>query len=121
MPDQTVQVSFTAPDQWTFDRPLVTMTAAGKIVLHRNPGHADWEFVTATVAGNGQFHVSVNPNGSRLTITDDHATLGTFPYAVTVRENGVEYTSGAGHSAPTLAAEPPRVINADPIRVESYA
>jgi hypothetical protein len=45
MPDQTVQVSFTAPNTWTFDPPEVTMTAAGKVILQRKPGNAGWTFV----------------------------------------------------------------------------
>jgi hypothetical protein len=120
MPDQTVQVSFTAPDTWTFDPPEVTMTAAGKIILQRKPGNASWKFVSAAVIGNGQFDVTVNGNGSRVTIQDDHTSNGTFVYGVTVDAGGTQYsspTTGGSGGAPSperLAADPPpRIVNAE--------
>lgn len=121
MPDQTVQVSFTAPNTWTFDPPEVTMTAAGKVILQRKPGNAGWTFVGATVVGNGQFTPRVNGSGSQVTIQDDHTSNGTFVYGVTVDAGGTQYSSpttgGSGGGAPSperlTADPPPRIVNAE--------
>lgn len=42
MPDQTVKVTFTAPSTFTFDPETASMSGAGKINMHRDPGSADW-------------------------------------------------------------------------------
>jgi hypothetical protein len=114
MPDQTVQVSFTAPATWTFDPPEVTMTGAGKIILQRKPGNATWRFVSATVIGNGQFKATVNGNGSQVTIQDDHTSNGTFVYGVTVDAGGTQYSSPTAGDGSDTRAPSPELLSADP-------
>ena len=64
MPDQTVKVTFdgTNSNSWSFDPKTVTMTAAGKIKLHRDSQSPNWVFDsvnglpaswTQTAQGNG--------------------------------------------------------------------
>lgn len=94
MPDQTVKVTFTPPNRWTFAPDPVRMTAAGKVVLNRDPGNADWTFTNASVKdGGGQFHPRVNPGGQHAEIRDDHTSMGSFEYTVTVQDGNGTYTS----------------------------
>lgn len=111
MPDQTVQVTFTPPNGWTFDPPTPHMTAAGKIKLQQHPANAAWKFVSAKVTGGGdQFHVTVNPNGTQVTIDDKCTAPGLFPYTVTVALNGQQYSSG--NTQRMVSDPPPRIENA---------
>lgn len=94
MPDQTVKVTFNPPNSWTFDPDPVRMSAAGKVVLHRDPGNADWTFQGASVKdGGGQFQSRVNPGGQHADIQDDHTSMGSFEYTVTVQDGSGTYTS----------------------------
>ena len=74
MPDQSVEVTFdpNADPQFTFMPATVTMTRAGRIVLHRRPQSAQWTFVSARVddGTSAQFSAAPNPNGNQLIIRD---------------------------------------------------
>lgn len=121
MPDQTVKVTFTPPAAWTFDPNPVHMTAAGKVILHRDPGSAAWVFVRATGLPAG-FTWSIQGNGSQLVIQDPYGPPYNqpFAYGVTVSLNGTEYSSPmriAGAAAAVgkmmAAAGPPPIITND--------
>lgn len=109
--DQTVRVSFTPPNTWTFDPPVPRLTAAGKIILMQHPGSAPWKFVSAEVSGGGdQFHASPpNPSGSQLTIDDACTAAGLYPYTVTVVQDGRQYTNAGKRIA---TDHPPQIENA---------
>lgn len=107
MPDQTVQITFTAPNTFTFDKPTVTMGAAGKIVLHRSPGNADWTFVRVNELPSPEYTWTITGNGSGAQINDGHTRNGGSHYTVTVLQNGVEYTSGNV----ATATVPPMIMN----------
>jgi len=115
MPDQGVDVSFdpNAEPQFTFVPDTVTMTAAGKIVLHRRPQIAPWTFKEGSIKGNGstQFSSTVHGNGSLLHIHDEFRDefMARHPYTITVEFNGKDYVSpdpvivndpGTGGTAP---------------------
>ena len=91
MPDQSVEVTFdpNADPQFTFVPPTVTMTRAGKIVVHRRPQDAPWTFLDAWVedATSGQFSAEPRANGSLLHIHDRCTDRRRTPhkYTVTVR------------------------------------
>jgi hypothetical protein len=74
VPDQSVEVTFdpNANPQFTFVPDTVTMTKAGKVVLHRRPQDAPWTFQGAWVDDNtqGQFEAEVIGNGNLLHIRD---------------------------------------------------
>jgi hypothetical protein len=99
MPDQTVNVTFdpTANPQFTFDPPSVTMTGAGKVVLHQNPASAPWTFQSALVKGDslGEFSPSVQGNGNSMQINDAFRDpiVTSYSYDVTVSLDGASYTS----------------------------
>jgi hypothetical protein len=92
-PDQTVNVTFTPPESWTFTPDDVKMTAAGKVILLRTSGQS-WSWVSASVKDDGanQFHPQA-PNGAVLNIQDDHTENGSWSYTVTVNLDGTSYTS----------------------------
>jgi hypothetical protein len=88
----------------------VTVTAASKIVLHRDPGNAAWRFVSAEVAAAGrEFAVRVNPNGQQVVIDDRCETRGAHPYSVTVELDGERYDAASCRAA-GLARTTRRVI-----------
>lgn len=93
MPDQTVKVSFTAPNSFTFDPQDVPMTAAGKIVMHQNPSSVDWTFVSVNELP-AQFTSNVTGNGQGVTINDGHTSNGSWHYTVTVHDASGDHTSG---------------------------
>lgn len=107
MPDQTVKVTFTAPDTFTFDQPTVTMTAAGKIILLRDPGSAGWTFVSVNGLPSPEYSYTINPNGNQVDISDGHTANGASHYTVTVHDATGNHTSG---SAPR-ATLPPMIMN----------
>jgi hypothetical protein len=92
-PDQTVNVTFTPPESWTFTPDDVKMTAAGKVILLRAGGQP-WSWVSATVKDDaaGQFHPQA-PNGAALDIQDEHTENGSWSYTVTVNLGGEQFTS----------------------------
>ena len=92
MPDQSVEVTFdpNAVPQFTFVPETVTMTKAGKIVLHRRPQDAPWTFRSAKVENSGppgQFSVSLHGNDSMIHIRDEwtDGSRVSHKYTVTVR------------------------------------
>lgn len=99
MPDQTVTVTFspTPKPQFTFDPDQVRMTAAGKIILNRSPGSANWKFTAGDVKNDvlREFSSSVHGNGSSLHIDDQFkdAALTSYDYFITVELNGTSFTS----------------------------
>lgn len=131
MPDQTVKVAFSPPSNWSFDKNPAHMSAAGKIILHRDPGSAAWTFVSVNGLPGG-FTSNLQGNGSQITIQDPFTPPYNtpIPYTITVALNGTNYTSplqgsaqaaggppvarmSAGASATQLAAGPPPIIMND--------
>jgi hypothetical protein len=88
MPDQSVEVTFdpNARPRFTFVPDVVTMTKAGKVVIHRRPHDAPWKFTDAKVKNDTseQFSVDVHPNGNLLRIDDKWTKGGRYDYTVTV-------------------------------------
>ena len=99
MPDQTVRVTFdpNANPQFTFVPDESPMGAAGKIILNRTPGSANWKFTGGDVKEDplDEFSSSVQGNGSSLHIDDQFKDTAETPYDyfVTVELNGTSYTS----------------------------
>ena len=99
MPDQTVSVTFNpgANPQFTFAPDEVKMTAAGKVILNRSPGSANWKFTSGDVKNDvlNEFSSSVHGNGSSLHIDDEFKdpTKTAYDYFVTVELNGTSHTS----------------------------
>jgi hypothetical protein len=92
--DRTVQVTFTAPDTWSFVPDDVLMRGAGNVILVRGSSGATWTFVGADIDDpHGQFGVSVPKPGDRCIVRDDWKVKGSFKYVVTVSDGGTEYTS----------------------------
>jgi hypothetical protein len=92
MPDQSVEVTFdpNANPQFTFVPDTVTMTKAGKIVIHRRPHDAPWTFRGAKVEDDGppgQFSVSLHANDTMIHIRDEwtDGERESHKYTVTVR------------------------------------
>ncbi|MFI5241762.1 MAG: hypothetical protein ACHQRL_02045 [Gemmatimonadales bacterium] len=108
MPDQTVKVTFTAPSTFTFDKEATTMTAAGKINFHRDPGSAAWTFVSVNGLPSPEYTSSVTGNGSGLTVNDGHTTNGSSGYTVTVNDATGNHTSQVARIKGTT---PPMIIN----------
>jgi hypothetical protein len=108
MPDQTVKVSFTAPSTFAFDPETVTMTAAGKINFHRNPGSASWTFVSINGLPTSQFTSTTTGNGSEATVNDTYSSTGDFGYTVTVNDATGNHTSQAANITGTT---PPMIRN----------
>jgi len=93
MPNPNVDVSF-ASNAFTFNPDTVRMNASGTITLKKNPANASWNFTNASVKdGGSQFHITVPPGGQTVTIRDDHTSLGTWQYDVTINDNGTSHTS----------------------------
>ena len=100
MPDQNVDVtvdSSTTPPTFTFSPPSVTMTAAGKVILHRKPTQAAWTFVGGNVKNDtlGNFTTNVAGDGKTLTFNDalKDTVRTTYNYNVTILLNGSNVTS----------------------------
>jgi len=108
MPDQTVKVSFTTPSTFTFDPPTVTMTAAGKINFHRDPGSSTWTFVSINELPSPEYSSSVTGNGSGITVNDAFTTNGGSSYTVTVNDATGNHTSQPMSIKGTL---PPMIMN----------
>jgi len=107
MPDQTVKVTFTAPSTFTFEPEVVTMTAAGKIKLHRDPGTASWTFVSVNGLPSPEFTWSLNGNGSSAEVDDTFTSNGGNTYSVTVNDATGNHTS---QEQPT-GTVPPMIMN----------
>ena len=107
MPDQTVKVTFTAPNAFTFDPPTAIMTAAGKINLHRHPGNANWTFVSVNELPSPEYGWSITGNGSEVQINDAHTSNGSSHYTVTVQDANGTHTS----NAVTTNTTPPMIMN----------
>lgn len=102
-PDQTVNVSVEGSD-FSFDPDPVRMTASGNIILMKFPHTATWKLVDAHVKDGGtQFHVTPTPGGQKVSIRDDHTSLGTWDYNVTIEVDGSRTTS-----------PDPQIVNTDP-------
>jgi hypothetical protein len=107
MPDQTVKVTFTAPSTFTFTPPTASMTAAGKVILHRDPGSANWTFVSVNELPSPGYTWEVTGNGSGISIDDGFTTNGGSHYTVTVQQGNNTYTSGDNPSGTV----PPMIMN----------
>jgi hypothetical protein len=108
MPDQTVKVSFTAPNTFAFDPPTATVTAAGKVNFHRSPGSSTWTFVSINGLPSSQFTSSLTGNGSEIAVNDAHSSTGDFGYTVTVHDATGNHTSQAMNIKETT---PPMIRN----------
>jgi hypothetical protein len=108
MPDQTVKVTFTAPSTFSFDPETATMTAAGKINFHRDPGSATWTFVSVNGLPAPQFTSQLTGNGSGMTVNDGYTSTGDFGYTVTVNDATGNHTSQA---ASIRGTTPPMIMN----------
>lgn len=106
MPDQTVKVTFTAPSTFTFDPSTATMTAAGKIILRRDPGTADWTFVSVNGLPSPEYTWTVTGDGSGIEIDDAFTSNGASSYTVTVHD-----ATGNHTSQETTATVPPMIMN----------
>jgi hypothetical protein len=108
MPDQTVKVTFTAPSTFTFDPETATMTSAGKVNFHRDPGSAGWTFVSVNGLPSPEFTSSVTGNGSGVDVNDAHTSNGGSSYTVTVND-----ATGNHTSQPTSikGTAPPMIMN----------
>jgi hypothetical protein len=108
MPDQTVKVTFTAPSTFTFDKETTTMTAAGKINFHRDPGSATWTFVSVNGLPSPEYTSSVTGNGSGITVNDAYTSIGSSGYTVTVNDATGNHTS---QPASIKGTTPPMIRN----------
>ena len=108
MPDQTVKVTFTAPSTFTFDKPTTTMTAAGKVIFHRDPGSAAWTFVSVNGLPSPEYTWSVTGNGSGITVNDACSSNGASGYTVTVNDATGNHTSQVARIEGTT---PPMIMN----------
>ena len=111
MPDQSVEVTFdpNAEPQFTFVPDVVTMTKAGKVVLHRRPNDAPWKFKDAYVKDNasGQFTVTVPSDGLlriRDKYTDGRKTY--HSYTVTVEFEWNDHTQEFESPDPVIVNDP---------------
>jgi hypothetical protein len=107
MPDQTVKVTYTPPNTFTFDKEVTTMTAAGKILLHREPGSATWTFVSVNGLPAPEYTWRVTGDGSGIEIDDAFSSDGASGYTVTVQDGGGDHKS----SDQTKATVPPMIVN----------
>jgi hypothetical protein len=108
MPDQTVKVTFTAPSTFTFDKETTTMTAAGKVNFHRDPGSAAWTFVSVNGLPSPEYTSSVTGNGSGITVNDACTSNGGSSYTVTVNDATGNHTS---QPARIKGTTPPMIMN----------
>ncbi len=107
MPDITVNVNFTDPDTFSFDPPVASLNAAGKVILKCKPANASWTFVSVNNLPNSQFTWSLKGNDSEVHIDDACTANGEFGYTVTVHDATGDHTSGPG-SGGTV---PPMIMN----------
>ena len=108
MPDQTVKVSFTAPSTFTFNPETASVTAAGKINFHRDPGSSTWTFVSINGLPSSQFTSTSTGNGSEIAVNDAYTSTGDFGYTVTVNDATGNHTSQAANITGTT---PPMIRN----------
>jgi hypothetical protein len=107
MPDITVEVTFTDPDTFTFNPPIATLNAAGKVILKATPANPGWTFVSVNNLPTSEFTWSLKGNDSEIHIDDAFTANGGFGYTVTVNDASGDHTSG-----PTSAATvPPMIMN----------
>ena len=106
--DQTVNVTYTAPDTFTFDPPTTNMGAAGKILLKSGPGQVDWVFVSVNELPSPEYTWTLTGNGNGITIEDKHTRLAPSHYTVTVSD-----ASGNRRTGPTdpVATSLPMIVN----------
>ena len=111
--NKPVYVHFdTQTKQFYFDPETVLMEQPGNVRIRKFPGSgAKWSFVGATITDPfGQFPVE-STSANVIVVKDKFTRCGTYCYTVTVRENGVLYTSPDPYirnSNPSLA----RVLDA---------
>ena len=109
MPDQTMNVSFTAPDTWTFDPPQPTMTGSGKVKLKQADSNQSWTF-DSVAFDNDTSPPQFNPeapadSGKKLDIDDACTVPGTYSFTITVTAaDGTRYTS-----------PDPKIVNENPL------
>lgn len=108
MPDQTVKVTFTPPSTFTFKPEEARMSAAGKIILHRDPGTANWTFVSVNGLPSPEFTWRVKGNGSSIEIDDAFTSIGDYSYTVTVNDATGNHTSPKQRTRDTV---PPMIMN----------
>ena len=112
MPDQSVEVTFdpNANPQFTFRPETVTMTKAGKIVLHRRPQNAPWTFESARVDDGGSDQFSWTPHGNYSLLhihdafTDEWKT--SHKYVITVRFEWDTYSRTYESPDPVIVNDP---------------
>ncbi|HWG35787.1 MAG TPA: hypothetical protein VN650_16600 [Gemmatimonadaceae bacterium] len=106
MPDITVQVTFSDPSTFSFDPPIASLNAAGKILFQRKPASAAWTFVSINNLPS-QFTWRIKGNGSEIEVDDAFTSSGEFGYTITVHDASGDHTSG-----PTAQATvPPMIMN----------
>ena len=94
VPDQNVDVTFdrTSTPNFAFDCDAVRMTAAGKVILHKMPPNAPWEFTGGRMADDPLEQFTFAVRGKQLHINDeckDRKEDGpkSYCYMVTVKDN----------------------------------
>ena len=107
MPDQTVKVTFSVANGFTFDPESPSMTAAGTIKLSQIPANATWTFVSVDDLPSPQFSWSITGNGNGAEVSDGHTSVGEFHYGVTVQDGNSTYSSD---DDPKQTA-PPMIVN----------
>lgn len=112
MPDQTVNVKYTAPDTFEFDPAITEMGAAGKILLKSGPGRVDWEFVSVNELPSPEYTWTLTGNGNGITIEDKHTRLAPSHYTVTVRDAaGRSQTSSTESPTESVMTALPMIVN----------
>lgn len=104
--DQTVNVTYTAPDTFAFDPPITHMGAAGKILLKSGP-NVDWVFVSVNELPSPEYTWTLTGNGNGITIEDKHTRLAPSHYTVTVSDASGNHTGPADLIATSL----PMIVN----------
>jgi hypothetical protein len=110
-PNQSVEVTFdpNANPQFTFVPDVVTMTRAGKILLHRRPNDAPWRFKDAYVKDNASGQFTAELQNEQLLKIDDKWTDGRktyHSYTVTVEFEWNSHTQEFESPDPVIVNDP---------------
>jgi hypothetical protein len=108
MPNVQVSYNPTSTPPWCFSPDPVRLNASGNIVFTQAPG-SNWTFVTATVTSGGTQFGTPNPNGngSEMTLSDAHSSLGRWCYTVTIHMNGAPVGQNVTSPDPEIVNDPP--------------
>jgi hypothetical protein len=104
-----MQVSFTAPNTWSFDPPQPTMTGSGKVKLKQADNDQDWTF-ERVIFDNDTTPPQFSPeppadNGTKLDIDDACTVDGTYSFQIVITAaDGTQYTS-----------PDPKIVNENPV------